>query len=206
MNIIEEKYKWNGSLTSRPLTNYIIIHHRCGNGDAQSIHSQHVNSNKWTGIGYHFYVRKDGTIYRGRPIDSIGAHCSGHNSESIGVCFEGDYSKTQIMPNAQLISGCELIKYIKGIYPNARVKKHSDFMATACPGKYFPFDKITNSLGVKQQEEKQLLTTANDITWELNHSFFPITDTEKFVKALDEAKKNNSSLYWGYYKLVNGIK
>lgn len=52
----------------------------------------------------------------------------------------------------------------------------------------------------------ELLTSANDITWELNHSFFPITDKEKFVKELDEAKQKNSSLYWGYYKLVNKIK
>ena len=51
-----------------------------------------------------------------------------------------------------------------------------------------------------------LLTSANDITWELNHSFFPITDIPKFVKELDEALQKNSSLYWGYYKLVNKIK
>jgi N-acetylmuramoyl-L-alanine amidase len=52
----------------------------------------------------------------------------------------------------------------------------------------------------------ELLTSANDIAWELNHSFFPITEMHKFVKELDEAKQNNSSLYWGYYKLVNKIK
>ena len=54
--------------------------------------------------------------------------------------------------------------------------------------------------------KSELLTSANDITWELNHSYFPITDMEKFVKELDEAKQKNSSLYWGYYKLVNKIK
>lgn len=51
-----------------------------------------------------------------------------------------------------------------------------------------------------------LLTSANDITWELNHTYFPILEPEKFVKELDEAKQKNSSLYWGYYKLVNRIK
>jgi hypothetical protein len=59
--------------------------------------------------------------------------------------------------------------------------------------------------GFKLNKEP-LLTSANDITQELNNSFFPITDKEKFVKELDEAKKNNSSLYWGFYKLVNKIK
>jgi N-acetylmuramoyl-L-alanine amidase len=50
------------------------------------------------------------------------------------------------------------------------------------------------------------LTSANDITWELNHSYFPITEMKKFVQELDEAKSKNSSLYWGFYKLVNKIK
>ena len=54
--------------------------------------------------------------------------------------------------------------------------------------------------------KSKLLTSANDITWELNHSFFPITDMKKFVVELEEAKGKNSSLYWGYYKLVNKIK
>ena len=52
----------------------------------------------------------------------------------------------------------------------------------------------------------ELLTSANDITWELNHSFFPIADMGKFVAELDDAKQKNSSLYWGFYKLVNKIK
>lgn len=56
------------------------------------------------------------------------------------------------------------------------------------------------------ESQATLLTSANDIAWELNHSYFPITEMERFVKALEEAKRNSSSLYWGYYKLVNKIK
>ena len=67
--------------------------------------------------------------------------------------------------------------------------------------------KTIRGYGVpKYEPEKVILTSANDITWELNHSFFPITDTKRFVEALEEAKEENSSLYWGYYKLVNRIK
>lgn len=69
------------------------------------------------------------------------------------------------------------------------------------------FTGLTNKVGTYEyKEDKPMLETANDITWELNHSYFPITETEKFVKELDKAKKDNSSLYWGYYKLVNKIK
>jgi N-acetylmuramoyl-L-alanine amidase len=63
---------------------------------------------------------------------------------------------------------------------------------------------IMEYLGVSY--EQRLLTSANDITWELNNSYFPISDTAGFVKALDKAKNDSSPLYWGYYKLVNKVK
>lgn len=63
---------------------------------------------------------------------------------------------------------------------------------------------IISGFGLKA---KQIyLESANDIAWELNHSYFPITEMSNFVKALDKAKKESSPLYWGYYKLVNKIK
>lgn len=69
------------------------------------------------------------------------------------------------------------------------------------------FTGIPNKVGTyTYKEEKPMLETANDIVWELNHTYFPITETAKFVKELEEAKKKNASLYWGYYKLVNKIK
>lgn len=43
----------------------------------------------WKDIGYHYVVRLDGTIERGRPISRAGAHCVGHNAHSIGVCYIG---------------------------------------------------------------------------------------------------------------------
>ncbi|GAE86677.1 N-acetylmuramoyl-L-alanine amidase [Bacteroides reticulotermitis JCM 10512] len=41
------------------------------------------------GIGYHYYIRKDGTVHLTRPIERIGAHARGWNSNSIGICYEG---------------------------------------------------------------------------------------------------------------------
>lgn len=40
-------------------------------------------------VGYHYYIRLDGTIENGRPIECVGSHCKGQNSNSIGICFEG---------------------------------------------------------------------------------------------------------------------
>ena len=69
------------------------------------------------------------------------------------------------------------------------------------------FTGLTNKVGTyTYKPEDGFLTSANDIVWELNHSYFPITETAKFIRELEEARLKNSSLYWGYYKLVNKIK
>jgi len=43
----------------------------------------------WSDIGYHYVVRRDGTVESGRPIEIKGAHVKGHNSDSIGICWVG---------------------------------------------------------------------------------------------------------------------
>ena len=110
MEIIDVNYRWNGSLSSRSKTDAIVLHHRAGSGDVMSIHNGHVKQG-WVGIGYHFYVRKDGSIYRGRPIEKMGAHAEGHNNHTIGVCFEGNFD-VESMTTEQMESGRELINKI----------------------------------------------------------------------------------------------
>ena len=104
------------------------------------IHRIHL-MNGWAGIGYHFYIRTDGMIYQGRLIDTIGAHTSGYNSQCLGVCCEGNFEKQQMTPE-QLKSAQWLKDYLSGIYPKAIHKRHKDVNATACPGRYFPFEEI----------------------------------------------------------------
>lgn len=162
MNIIENKFFWNGTLANRAKTDYIVLHHRAGYGDVQSIHDQHLNKG-WVGIGYHFYIRKDGSIYRGRPINTIGAHTENMNSVSVGICFEGNYHDTDKgMPIPQFKTGQELISYLKGIYPNAEIKGHRDFNATGCPGKYFPFKEIMNFKLGSEDEDMKIYNTVEE--------------------------------------------
>ena len=85
---------------------------------------------------------------------------------------------------------------------------HRWFAAKACPGDYLykKHNYICEEVNKRLVPEVVKLTSANDITWELNHSHFPITDTKKFVTELEQARLENSSLYWGYYKIANGIR
>ena len=40
-------------------------------------------------IGYHYVIRRDGTVETGRPVSEAGAHAKGHNAHSIGICLVG---------------------------------------------------------------------------------------------------------------------
>lgn len=154
MNIIETNLSF-GTLSKRASTKRIILHHAAMNGTVEDIHRVHKN-NGWAGIGYHFYVRKDGSIYRGRPEWSIGAHASGSNYNSIGICAEGNFENEQ-MSDVQKNSIKELVSYLKNKYNISIVQRHKDVSSTACPGKNYPFNDIcTGNVTVSVPEAKNL--------------------------------------------------
>jgi N-acetyl-anhydromuramyl-L-alanine amidase AmpD len=130
MKIIEETYEWAYPLTLRRLTDCIVLHHEAASGfTAQQIHQAHLMRG-WSGIAYHYYVRKDGSVYRGRPENKIGAHTENENYHTIGICFEGNF-ETETMGEVQLEAGRALLADIKTRYPGIDVKRHKDFSATA---------------------------------------------------------------------------
>ena len=144
MEIIETNLKFK-DMNTRKNTNRIIVHHSaCTSCTPEQIHEWHL-AKGWAGAGYHFEVRKDGKIYRLRPEDKVGAHAYGANADSIGICFEGNFEEEN-MTEEQIKSGRELINYLKSKYNINKVLKHKDVCATACPGKNFPFDKVTEQI------------------------------------------------------------
>ena len=56
------------------------------------IRKWHLNRG-WDDVGYHFVIRRDGTIETGRSMNKPGAHAKGHNLNSIGVCLVGGMSE-----------------------------------------------------------------------------------------------------------------
>lgn len=92
----------------------------------------------WKMIGYHYLVRLDGTIEQGRPLSMMGAHCSGHNAESIGICYVGgldaDGRPKDTRTEKQKASLLRWLKYLKKQYPKAQIVGHHDFNnVKACP-------------------------------------------------------------------------
>lgn len=89
-------------------------------------------------IGYHYVIYRDGTIHTGRPVAQAGAHCTGHNAHSIGVCYIGGVAKDMKSPKdtrteAQKKSLLQLLRLLKKKYPQAKIYGHRDFAAKACP-------------------------------------------------------------------------
>lgn len=85
----------------------------------------------WSGIGYHWYVDRDGHIFPGRSEREAGAHVRGYNHCSIGICYEGGLDEqgnsADTRTPAQKAALLFIIKDLKQSYPNAIVLGHRDF-------------------------------------------------------------------------------
>jgi len=149
------------NLRPREITDTIVLHHAAhSNCTVEDIHKWHLDQG-WAGIGYHYFIRKNGIIYRGRPEDAIGAHCFMHNMHTIGICCEGDFTK-EIMTEKQFRSLCDLTFSLVRQY-GASLKLHSDLVTTDCPGINFPFGNVAIFVVSRLNE---LLKNRGDMKWQ----------------------------------------
>lgn len=164
LNIIDPGRLLSWNVGYRPKTTGIVLHHAEANGCTVYDINRWHKGNGWAGIGYHFYVRKDGSVYAGRGIDRVGAHAGANpskpaykyenwaNRETVGICAEGRY-QTETMPEVQKQAIVRLCRYVIEKYPTVtRIYRHSDISATDCPGDKFPFDEIVSEVWKKEPE------------------------------------------------------
>ena len=156
MTVIDANLAWAYPLTERIVTDTVVLHHAAGNGSVEAVHKAHLG-NGWAGIAYHYYVRKDGSVYRGRPEWAVGGHTSGHNWHTLGICFEGNF-EAEAMGEAQLNAGRELIADILARWGDLVVEGHRDLGSTACPGKNFPLEDM-----LKKENEPVVYATLADV-------------------------------------------
>ena len=120
--------------------NFIILH--CS-ATKESVNVTVSDIDKWhkergfTKIGYHFVVYLDGSVHKGRPIEEIGAHCKGQNSDSIGICYVGGLDNTgkpkDTRTPAQKEALLKLLRTLKEKFPDAEIRSHRDFANKDCP-------------------------------------------------------------------------
>lgn len=99
----------------------------------------HQTAFAWKDVGYHYVIKRDGTVEKGRPDDTQGAHVKGYNEVSLGVCLVGGVNYRQEaefnFTDQQMESLEKVITKLLGEYPSAYVLGHRDFpkVDKACP-------------------------------------------------------------------------
>lgn len=122
----------------------IVVHYTATFADqhltAADIDEMH-RARGWKMIGYHWIVRRDGTVEAGRPESMVGAHVGGQNTGKIGVSWIGGLERSSganvgvdNRTPAQTEALINLIRDLLKRYPGAKVVGHRDLAATQCPG------------------------------------------------------------------------
>ena len=130
-------------MTHRTGTDYLVIH--CSatrpsqDVDADWIDELHKDKG-WAGIGYNWFIKRDGTIEEGRPRDDQGAHVAGYNHCSLGICMSGGVKEDGItaennFTKAQWASLDSLVERMVRCYGHSVVQGHRNFpeVAKECP-------------------------------------------------------------------------
>lgn len=89
-------------------------------------------------IGYHYVVYRDGSVHRGRPERMVGAHTTGQNPRSIGICYIGGLAADGKTPKdtrtpEQRAALVKLVRELRSRFPGASVHGHNEFANKACP-------------------------------------------------------------------------
>ena len=119
----------------------IVLHHegssKVDGSSALAIHEFHRLVNKWSAVGYHYLIERDGTINEGRNTDTVGAHAKDHNADSLGICLIGN---TDIAPptQGQTDSLLDLLRWLLREFglPTSAIVGHGELNNTTCPGRY----------------------------------------------------------------------
>lgn len=109
-------------------------------GGVDQIRKWHIEDNGWSDVGYHFVIKRDGTIQRGRPVWAVGSGAAGYNSHSIHVCLVGGQDNAgnpedNFRPIQKAACAFLLAALKRYVAPTAEVCGHRDFpgVKKACP-------------------------------------------------------------------------
>ena len=128
----------------------IVLHHSATKDtpgvETEGFRRFHKEIKLWQDIGYHGVIEDIDGIYEflmGRPWYMQGAHCPGKNRTHLGICFTGNFDIYE-MQEEQIITGARSIASLCSIIgaEPSDISCHRDWRDTACPGIYFPTERI----------------------------------------------------------------
>ena len=143
-----DSYNWSW-IRVLSQVNYLAIHHTAG-PDTQTpneIANYHINNNGWGGIGYHFLIAKDGTVFYVGDISTARANVANLNDQVMGICLIGNFTEGRVPTDQQLDCAYKLCDFFISNYPDLsnlsgwdQVKGHKELpgQSTTCPGDNWP--------------------------------------------------------------------
>jgi len=149
----------------------IVIHHTASRGSGDG-------SAEWQAIclacqrrrgpsylcDYHYGIGPTGKLFNGQPPDKVCYHCGDDylNEHSLAVSFIGNFQENTIQP-LQFNAGVSIVRGLINKYKGVRILKHSDIVATACPGKNFPFTEFLEK--VNSAPSNSLFPDVDNSAW-----------------------------------------
>lgn len=122
---------------------YLVIHCAATKADQDIGHKeikQWHQERGWFDIGYHYVIRRNGNVEKGRPDDRPGAHARGYNHISLGICLVGGVAadgrtSEDNFTDEQWNSLSALIAGLRSEYPDAEILGHRDLpnVNKGCP-------------------------------------------------------------------------
>ena len=124
---------------------YIIVHMSGGTdanplADTSNHTMEMVNAwhkaKGWDGIGYNWFIEKDGKLVKGRDENKVGAHTIGYNDKSIGICLAGNFDAT--LPTAEQTETLKKLlieKTAQYNIPKEKIVPHRTFASKTCYGR-----------------------------------------------------------------------
>ena len=117
----------------RKATKYLVVHSAATRphmdiGVAE-IRQWHQNIG-YSDVGYHYVIRRDGRVEKGRDLKAIGSHVKGYNAVSVGICMVGGLDMGSKPANnytpEQFASLKRVLLDLKTLYPHAEILGHRD--------------------------------------------------------------------------------
>lgn len=114
--------------------NACVWHHSATKGQTiRTIAQWHVEVNGWPGIGYHYAIGWDGSVYQLHPITTWSYHAQGYNRTTIGVVLVGNFQERGLTPEMES-SILKMREHLAEEYGITQHVLHRDLKATLCPG------------------------------------------------------------------------
>ena len=131
------------NMMSADSVRYLVLHcsaTRCNQDYSVELLRRDHKARGFYDIGYHFYIRRDGTMTQHRKLLEVGAHARPYNRCSIGICYEGGLDEQgkpcNTMTTEQETRLIDLFRNLKILFPKAKIVGHRDLPGTTpkeCP-------------------------------------------------------------------------